>query len=199
MHHNDFGTENDRNNVLGHQKWSAWLITPGRCYPLEVVRGWPWLAGEKMPPFHPLVVQIWPYRAATPVFWWQRQLWCWSHCMLMDCAWLLYASLKPELPTLRCFPGASSCILQGCHRLKSSQPSQFCGAPMGSPLCLRFENVRSANPARLWRCRHWLQKNGLLTVSCGCWMVFWHILRKLSIEPPTKIFANKYGEAYYAS
>ena len=55
MHHNDFGTENDRNNVLGHQKWSAWLITPGRCYPLEVVRGWPWLAGEKMPPFHPLV------------------------------------------------------------------------------------------------------------------------------------------------
>lgn len=142
------------------------LLPTGSC---------PWLAGEKMPPFHPLVVQIWPYRAATPVFWWQRQLWCWSHCMLMDCAWLLYASLKPELPTLRCFPGASSCILQGCHRLKSSQPSQFCGAPMGSPLCLCFENVRSASPARLWRCRHWLQKNGLLTVSCGCWMVFWHI------------------------
>ena len=169
------------------------LLPTGSCPWLAVV-GW-----RKNAAISPASCANLTVPSCNTVFWWQRQLWCWSHCMLMDCAWLLYASLKPELPTLRCFPGASSCILQGCHRLKSSQPSQFCGAPMGSPLCLRFENVRSANPARLWRCRNWLQKNGLLTVSCGCWMVFWHILRKLSIEPPTKIFANNYGEAYYAS
>ena len=34
----------------------------------DLVRGWPWLAGEKMSPFHSLVVQTWPYQAATRFF-----------------------------------------------------------------------------------------------------------------------------------